>query len=273
MQVYRIKNTVNGMSYVGVTRNSLKSRCRQHRGFSARGLTWPLATAIREHGWEKFEAETLVFCETMDEAYAKERDFIALLGTEHPRGYNMTPGGRGLQGRPVSSETRAKISLANQGRPGIEWTPAHRAKMMAARAHTFGAGNVRARRVAYADVEYPSIVDLCRAQGWSRGQFTYRLACGVVKYVGSARVQLSPDQGRWNRGRVASAEARQKMSAVRKGKPCLWNRRSIEMDGVVYESVSAAALALGVNRREIRHCIVNGRGRYVGEPKRISAGV
>src|SRR4051812_30138475 len=108
MIVYRIRNMVTGQSYIGVTKTTLANRCSGHRSNAARGVTYPLLHAIREFGWEHFEATELSRTDTVDEALRMERAAITLFNTIAPHGYNLTPGGnaRGV----ISDETRRKIS-------------------------------------------------------------------------------------------------------------------------------------------------------------------
>jgi group I intron endonuclease len=266
-QVYKITNRMTGMSYIGVTSKPLYQRQSQHRGMAERGLTWPLAVAIRQDGWENFETTTVVRCASKEEAYQKERDAIALYNTLVPNGYNSTPGGPGLQGRVVSAVTRAKLRQANLGKKFTQ-TPEAYAKLCARAQERRGSANLRARSVTYHDVTYPSILDAMAATGLSRGQMTNRLRAGLAVYAAPPKAMLAPGMGKWNIGKTHSAETKAKMSAARSGAKN-WNARAIELDGVVYACTTDAQTATGLTRNEIRGRIKRGDAKYLTALKHI----
>lgn len=130
MIVYRITNTVNGMSYVGQTIQRLSDRLSYHR----RTARTHLGRAIRKYGWGNFFVEVLQECSSVDDLNAAEVFWIETLLTLHPNGYNHAFGGgnRSLteehrkkigdaqRGRKQSEETRRRKSEALKGRP-ITW--------------------------------------------------------------------------------------------------------------------------------------------------------
>lgn len=263
MQVYKLTNKKTGMSYIGSTTLSLGQRCAGHRQMAGRGLTYPLAEAIRVDGWDSFETTTLAFCSSKQDMYAKEIAAIALFETLHPRGYNQSLGGPGLGGREVTQDTRDKLSQAMKGRKPAKLTPAGRERMIAKRS---GARNWRARAVTYQDVTYACILDLMNATGLSRGQVLNRRKAGFVLYAEPPKTQHR--WGFWNKGKTASAEMRAKMSLAHRGAKN-WNARAVEIDGTVYPSTVDAEAATGLTRNMIRGRIKRGEARYVSEPKRI----
>ncbi len=70
---------------------------------------------MRKHGEENFKFFTLKECIDWNDALESERAYIAML---KPR-YNMTDGGGGVQGLRHSEESKAKMSAAKKGKPGI----------------------------------------------------------------------------------------------------------------------------------------------------------
>ena len=136
MKIYMIQNSVNGKSYVGITRRSLAERWSEHleeaRGArSSRALT----QAIRKYGESAFSIQLLGEAEDWDSLCAAEVELIQLLGTKAPGGYNLTNGGDGAVGlceealarmrekcRKLrhSEETKKKISEAGLGRKHSE---------------------------------------------------------------------------------------------------------------------------------------------------------
>lgn len=118
-------------TYVGVTTKPLAERRREHVLRSYREPERKLYQWIAAHPWFKVEELEVIVGEE-SEMYLAEKRWIATLGT-YTRGLNLTLGGRGcaglvrtpehsrkvstaLKGRPVSEETRAKISASKKGK-------------------------------------------------------------------------------------------------------------------------------------------------------------
>lgn len=121
MNVYCIKNKINGKEYVGLTTRSLEKRWKQHIQESKKEGSWewntPLGNAIKKYGEDSFEVFVLEKCETQEDLKLKEKYFIeqrkslAVFG-----GYNLTKGGDGRLGCKHSEETKKKIGLGNKGK-------------------------------------------------------------------------------------------------------------------------------------------------------------
>lgn len=92
--VYLLTNEVTDLSYVGLSVNAPKIRWGQHRRDAAEGSGTPLHTAIREHGAEPFRVETIEIVGDEEDLGARERHWIAELGTLVPEGYNVREGGQ-----------------------------------------------------------------------------------------------------------------------------------------------------------------------------------
>lgn len=98
MYVYKIINTVNGKSYIGITKN-IKSRFAFHRTrYNKRTkkeyLEKPLYKAFRKYGIEKFKFLVLYEGLTLEDAKKKEVELIKKFKTlTHENGYNITKGG------------------------------------------------------------------------------------------------------------------------------------------------------------------------------------
>jgi len=119
---------------------------------------------------------------TSAEACAIEVAFIAAIGRgRHGPLVNMTNGGEGLGGVPMTDEIKGKIARANKGR---RFTEEHRENISKAR----------------------------------KAMFEQRKAAGI-------KTMLSDEHraaiGRGHKGKVISSDARAKMSAAKKGRPCL----------------------------------------------------
>lgn len=128
--IYRLTNTVNQKTYIGLTIKTLDARWRTHRNSASAGSSQYIHKAIRKYGADFFLREVLE--ETTVEAMReRETEWIAKLNPE----YNMTKGGDGCIGYkhseetrkllkekrnkrpPAPNETRAKMSAARRGKP------------------------------------------------------------------------------------------------------------------------------------------------------------
>lgn len=96
MYIYKVTNTVNGMVYIGKTKNSVESRWKQHC-YQAKGkynhCKFKLQDAINEFGAEHFTVEQIDVAATNEEANKKEMYWIAHYDSIN-NGYNTSIGGR-----------------------------------------------------------------------------------------------------------------------------------------------------------------------------------
>ena len=127
--VYKITNTVNGKSYIGISINTPeKGRIKDH--ISGRG-NQIIAKAVRKYGKDAFTYQILeanVFDEFLPDL---EVMYIANYNTVVPHGYNLTYGGEG--GGIPSEETRRKLAKASRGRKLPPRSEAYRRKLSEAR--------------------------------------------------------------------------------------------------------------------------------------------
>lgn len=72
--------------------------------------------AILKYGWENIQHEVLAKGLPLSDANRIEQEMIAKFSSVF-NGYNVSSGGGGTFGIPCSEETRAKIGLANRGKP------------------------------------------------------------------------------------------------------------------------------------------------------------
>jgi group I intron endonuclease len=95
--VYLILNTVNGKRYVGQTIRSLKARWRQHKHSAKIGSFYPIHSALRKYGADKF---TITLLETVigsrEDLSCVEKRHIQQLASLSPLGYNLSEGGEGV---------------------------------------------------------------------------------------------------------------------------------------------------------------------------------
>lgn len=86
----------SGKGYVGLTGQGVEKRwsCHVTRAMRAKdGSAHPLIAAIRKYGPENFRIEVIQEGFTKEDAGYAEQDWIAVLGTQHPSGYNISAGG------------------------------------------------------------------------------------------------------------------------------------------------------------------------------------
>ena len=133
--IYCLTNKVNGKKYVGQTIN-YKRRMYQHS--MAHKECRALSNAIKKYGWHNFTSQIVITTNSHNELDRLEEKLIKEYNTFTPNGYNLTSAARGggiiseetrvlyrirsagknngRYGKPVSQETRDKISAANTGR-------------------------------------------------------------------------------------------------------------------------------------------------------------
>lgn len=113
MDIYKIENLINGKKYVGQS-TSLKTRFIKHRKNAEKKVNRYLYDAMNKYGHENFSI-SLIEETSKENADAREIFWIAELGTLHPHGYNMTPGGGGGNTLATWSEEDRKALYKQQG--------------------------------------------------------------------------------------------------------------------------------------------------------------
>lgn len=177
--VYRLTNSVNGHTYIGVTRFTPEYRFAQHLQNAASGRESYLYRAIRKYGSEAFSVEAVASCWSRDDSSWVERSVIQ---RERPR-YNQTNGGEATTGRRTDPESVARIAAKNRGQ---RRTPKQCARIRAAAIRRYE--------------ERPYLRDV------------------HVRIINSVRGLVDQDKrrtaaGNAARGRVWSEESRRKLSA------------------------------------------------------------
>lgn len=102
ISIYVIKNLVNGMRYVGITKN-LEGRWRDHCRKKSVSL---LQRAINKYGIDAFEFNHIADAFTWDDACSLERMLIKEFNSRSPNGYNATDGGDGGFGYKFDEEEK-----------------------------------------------------------------------------------------------------------------------------------------------------------------------
>lgn len=160
--VYVITNTINGMMYVGASRN-WRSRCQDH--LAGHSLIPLLVAAVRQFGRDNFRAEPFACALTEDDLYTLEQIVIAQLGTRQPHGYNKTLGGPGLSGLQHTEATKQQMSESAKGR---QWSDDQRQKYRARYPVKEPKPPVLPRRVVTPDGEFPGVAEAAKFYGLCR---------------------------------------------------------------------------------------------------------
>lgn len=112
--VYKVGNTVNGKSYIGITSRSTETRWKEHLSRSVNcHRNSRLYAAIRKYGVEQFEVTTLDQTNCEDHVRELEKQYISKYDT-YMNGYNCNLGGHGFLTFP--DEIRKKISEGQKGK-------------------------------------------------------------------------------------------------------------------------------------------------------------
>lgn len=110
--IYKCTNEVTGMSYIGLTKKTLKERKNQHLSESRSGNTRLLYRVLREYGASEFSWVVLDVADTSEEACRLEKHYIREYNT-FENGYNLTSGGEG--GKEISDSTKILLSERQVG--------------------------------------------------------------------------------------------------------------------------------------------------------------
>lgn len=122
-EIYKVTNTLNGKSYVGLTTKGAKVRFAEHVDGAKKGTgSWKFASALRKHDLASWSVEVVDFAFSKEEAIQKEREWIASLDTFRT-GYNSTLGGEGAEGYRWRNDQKLHASENS-----YERTPDHREK-------------------------------------------------------------------------------------------------------------------------------------------------
>ncbi len=112
--VYKVTNTENGKSYIGITSRSTDKRWKEHLSRAKSGQrNGRLYAALRKYGEEKFEVTTIDQVDCEDSVRELEKKYIQEFDS-YENGYNCNLGGYGFL--TVPDDIRKKISEAQKGK-------------------------------------------------------------------------------------------------------------------------------------------------------------
>jgi len=113
--IYQAKNLINGKCYIGKTVRKFKYRKKGHLYDTERGSTLCFHNALRKYGAENFQWSVLYEDVDAHKLLEMEAEFVKLLNSIRPNGYNICEGGQGSVGYHHTPEAREKISKASAG--------------------------------------------------------------------------------------------------------------------------------------------------------------
>jgi group I intron endonuclease len=298
-RVYLVRNKLNGKLYVGITTLTLRARWIAHVGNARSGRRkWMLHRAVAKYGAENFEILLLENCPDRDALQEAERRWIETKRSFQPSGYNMTLGGGGVSGFKRSDEFKLWVSQKFRGRSFSEET---RRKMSAAKAGQKLSPQCYEASRAYSTGRPKSPETREKIGAAHRGkklspehiEFLRNFKTGT-KLTAKGRIAISRpvmvNGTKFSSIGAASAELKVRISTISKRIEAGLNgyeslvpirrrakrtpeqceaasrraRKRVTVDGITYESLTAAGSALGVTRQAIRWRItVGARGQYV----------
>lgn len=115
---YIITCLATNKRYIGITGDSVEKRWRRHlRDARYRVESSVLWAAIRKHGSQAFQVESLCCAQSWNDICVTERLLVAQWDTFVPRGYNLTLGGEGLYGYKHSIDSVERSASKHRGKP------------------------------------------------------------------------------------------------------------------------------------------------------------
>lgn len=115
LEIYLIRNKINGKVYVGQTCNGVQARWKTHCYDAEHGSELSLHVAIRKYGPSNFGVSQIAIAETNEALNALECFYIGTFKS-YGLGYNMTLGGEQvMRGRKHSEKTKLKMRLLHRG--------------------------------------------------------------------------------------------------------------------------------------------------------------
>lgn|ERR1700685_315695 len=106
----------SGKLYLGISSKTAEARWHVHKMRVREGRDQALQRAIRKYGHENFVVRTLVISNNWEYLCDLECKATAAFGTMSPHGYNLTRGGEGVVGTPITDETRRRMSEGQRKR-------------------------------------------------------------------------------------------------------------------------------------------------------------
>lgn len=234
--VYKIVCKINGKLYIGQTIMGIEIRWRGHCNKANYGPDKDrlhISRAIKKYGKENFRISVICYADFQEELNNREKLCIRIFNSIS-NGYNIHEGGKNQR---LSAETKQKISDGNKGKKRSEESKER----------------YRQSRLGTTQPKHVKIKCSESQKGEKSSWFGRKhLEESKIKIgIGNTGKKVSEESKLKNslahKGKKASKETKQKMSIKRQGrKP---NQRKVKCltNGLVYDSVTEAALSLGIS--------------------------
>jgi group I intron endonuclease len=241
--IYQIRNTANGKVYIGSAVN-LRTRLQYHRSYLARGkhVNQKLQRAWIKYGGDAFELTAIEYVNDPARLLEREQHWIDSTRAVD-KGYNIRRVAQSNFGLKASEATKAKMSASRKGRT---MSAEARANMSAAQ-RLYGPRHSEATRAkmsidrkgrTHTDEAKAKIAIASTGRKLSPESIAKRTAATMATVA--ARGPL-----------VISDESRARISASKKGRPSK-GRKPVLLFGIMYESITAASLAIGRNPQWVK---------------------
>jgi len=126
--IYKIVNTANGKTYIGITTRCLDARWQEHL-HNSKTLDYAIYRAMRKYGTSAFLVEVIEETNDIDELLTKESTWIQKFDSMNPlKGYNMIRQDDHLKF--FTDEVKIKISETNRRRMA-QMSPSEKAALYA----------------------------------------------------------------------------------------------------------------------------------------------
>lgn len=170
-EVYLIRNSLDGMQYVGQTTRTIAARWKQHLAYARGNPRYSyIDRAIKKYGHEHFTIELLGVALDRLSLNKLEEWWIDTLGTMIPNGYNLKKNAKGQSGWSHSSEAREKMRDSHLG---VKLSDEHRKSLSQAASKT---ANRRGTRGSNRKLTDEQVQDICQD---SRSQKVIAIDYGV----------------------------------------------------------------------------------------------
>jgi group I intron endonuclease len=269
MIIYKTKNKITGKIYIGQDKNN-------NSDYLGSGKI--LKQSIEKHGKENFEKETLEECYSKEHLDLSEKYWILYYNsTNRNIGYNIAIGGSGgdtISNHPDREEICKKISNSSVGRKPWNYGKSKTYKMspefgrkiserMIGHSHSeetknkIGDAN-RGRKVSdetkkkISEANKGKVMPV-RTDEWKQNHSEFMTVNNpMFWYIHTEESRKKMSEA--NKDKPKSEEHRKKMSNANKGsKPP--NMVKVEIDGVIFESVTDASRKTGINMSTLRNRI------------------
>lgn len=253
MKIYLIKNLINGKCYIGQTRRKISKRFKGHCRTASKGGKSIIHQAIAKHGVENFTIEELATAIDQVELDRLEQQFIEQYGTMAPNGYNLKTGGQN-GGSQYSDESKQKMSLAKIGSSASDET---RQRMSDAHNKRWSSQELRDRksetsRKIWQDPEYREKITATRTEYWSDPANRERASVTAKEFTTEEQKQKISEAVKTSQARP---EIQEKMKTFYKTR----QKKVVDSNGVIYESIKIAAETVGCPSASIVRVI---KGQY-----------